>query len=199
MRAWLFTAAVMLAAAPVAHAQPADVPALTKMIETQPADMDKSTWKEKRRDAARKLVQSKDKRGVPVLIKLVETETFDIIGEIAIEGLGNMGDQSAVPALQRAASDMSRDKATRDLAKKALAKLGADAKVVATPTGACWRLVDCGRIPVDNDDPDRFDWGNCVDSIESLTSDRQHLVINCIAVSTCDELRTNDLCLDLGR
>lgn len=135
MRSWLFPVAAIVATASVAHAQPADVPALTKMIETQPADMDKSTWKEKRRDAARKLVQSKDKRAVPVLIKLVETENFDIIGEIAIEGLGNMGDQSAVPALQKAANDMSRDKATRDLAKKALAKLGADAKVVVTPAG----------------------------------------------------------------
>lgn len=134
-RALLFTAALLAAAAPAAHAQPADVPALVKTIETQPPDMDKSTWKEKRREAARKLVGSKDKRAIPALIKLVETETFDIIGEIAIEGLGNFGDQSAVPALQKAANDASRDKATRDLAKKALAKLGANATVTMTPNG----------------------------------------------------------------
>ena len=137
MRRLIFATAALLAAAQLpAHAQPADVPALIKLIENQPADMDKSAWKEKRREAARKLVASKDKRAVPELIKLVETETFDIIGEIAIEGLGNMGDQSAVPALQKAANDTSRDKATRDLAKKALAKLGADANVVTrVPTG----------------------------------------------------------------
>ena len=129
------TAALVAAASPAVHAQPADIPALVKMIETQPADMDKSAWKEKRRESARKLVASKDKRAVPELIKIVETETFDIIGEIAIEGLGNFGDQSAVPALQKAANDASRDKATRDLAKKALAKLGANATVTMTPNG----------------------------------------------------------------
>jgi hypothetical protein len=110
-----------------ASAQPVDVGAQIKLIETQPSDMDRSAWKEKRRDAARKLVQSKDKKAVPVLIKLAETETFDIIGEIAIEGLGNLGDQSAVPVLQKVANDQTRDKATRDLAKKALFKLGATA------------------------------------------------------------------------
>jgi len=133
--ALLFTAALITAAAPPVHAQSADIPALIKTIETQPADMDKSAWKEKRREAARKLVASKDKKAVPTLIKLVETETFDIIGEIAIEGLGNFGDQSAVPALQKAANDASRDKTTRDLAKKALAKLGANPTVTVTPVG----------------------------------------------------------------
>ena len=63
-----------------------------------------------------------------------------------------------------------------------------------TPEGACWRLVDCGAIPVsyenpDNPDQTRFDWGQCVDFIESRTEDRQRLVINCIAASICDELR----------
>ena len=132
---WLVSAALIAAASPPVHAQPTDIPSLVKMIETQPADMDKSAWKEKRRESARKLVASKDKRAVPELIKIVETETFDIIGEIAIEGLGNFGDQSAVPALQKAANDSARDKATRDLAKKALAKLGANATVTMTPNG----------------------------------------------------------------
>jgi hypothetical protein len=123
-----------------AAAQPADVPALVKLVETQPADMDKSTWKEKRRDAARRLGQSKDKRAVPALIKLAETETFDIVGEIAIEGLGNLNDQSAVPVLQRIANDPSREKPQRDLARKALGKLGASADVkpggtTTTPPG----------------------------------------------------------------
>src|SRR5512147_916447 len=92
-------AAILAASASVspARAQAVDVAAEIKVIDTQPAGMDKSTWKDKRRDAARKLVQSKDKRAVPVLIKLAETETFDIIGEIAIEGLGTLGDSSAVP------------------------------------------------------------------------------------------------------
>src|SRR5688500_7031184 len=108
-----------------AFGQGADVPSLIKLIDNQPSDMDRSTWKEKRRDAARKLAQSKDRRGTPVLMRLAESETFDIIGEIAIEGLGTMGDQSAVPTLQAIVADTTRDKASRDLARKALAKLGA--------------------------------------------------------------------------
>ena len=85
------------AAVSPAQAQAVDVAAQVKLIDTQPAGMDKAAWKDKRRDAARKLAQSKDKHAVPELIKLAETETFDIIGEIAIEGLGNLGDASAVP------------------------------------------------------------------------------------------------------
>ncbi|MDQ3334507.1 MAG: HEAT repeat domain-containing protein [Myxococcota bacterium] len=124
MKKYLLALAVM-AAAPPALAQNAEVAAHIKLIENQPNDMDRAVWKDKRREAARKLVQSKDKKAVPVLIKLAEGETFDIIGEIAIEGLGNMGDQSAVPALQKIANDVARDKAQRDLATKSLKKLGA--------------------------------------------------------------------------
>lgn len=126
-------AIVMLGAAPAARAQPSDTAAQIKLIENQPADMDRATWKERRRDAARKLGQSKDRRAVPVLIKLAETETFDIIGEIAIEGLGNLGDGAAAPTLQKIAADPARDKAQRDLARKALAKLGPDASAARPP------------------------------------------------------------------
>ncbi|MGE0872024.1 MAG: HEAT repeat domain-containing protein [Kofleriaceae bacterium] len=130
IRSWTVAAVVAIAVLVMlspskAIAQPVDAPALIKLIEQQPAGMDRAEWKEKRRDAARKLAQTKDKRAVAVLIKLVDTETFDIIGDIAIEGLGNLGDTSAVPALQRAANDTTRDKATRELAKKSLGKLGA--------------------------------------------------------------------------
>lgn len=119
-------------AAPV-RAQPADVAAQIKLIDNQPADLDRPTWKEKRRDAARKLAQSKDKRAVPILIKLAENETFDIIGEIAIEGLGTMGDPSAVPTLQKIVADTARDKGQRDLARKSLARLGAGEAVADKP------------------------------------------------------------------
>jgi hypothetical protein len=125
MRGLIVLMLVAVATPAAVYAQPADVPALIKLIENQPNDMDRSTWKEKRRDAARKLSQSKDKRAVPVLINLADTETFDIIGDIAIEGLGTLKDQSAVPVLQRIVGDVSRDKSSRELARKALAKLGA--------------------------------------------------------------------------
>lgn len=113
----------------VAAAEP--VPDLVKLIENQPADMDRSVWKEKRRDAAKKLAQSKDKAAVPELIKLADSETFDIIGEIAIEGLGTLGDKTAVPTLQKIANDTAREKNQRDLAKKSLAKLGSSADAPA--------------------------------------------------------------------
>jgi hypothetical protein len=63
------------------------VPKLIELIEKQPADQDRATWKEKRRDAAKRLAASGDRRAVPVFIRLVESESFDIIGEIAIEAL----------------------------------------------------------------------------------------------------------------
>jgi hypothetical protein len=135
MRARVVVAAMLIAG--TAHGQAADVAAQIKVIETQPADLDKATWKDRRRDAARKLGQSKDRRAVPVLIKLAESETFDIVGEIAIEGLGNLGDAAAVPTLQKIAADPARDKSQRELAKKALAKLGTAAPpVAAAPVAA---------------------------------------------------------------
>jgi hypothetical protein len=58
-----------------------------------------------------------------------------------------------------------------------------------TAEGACWRLVDCGAIPIASDNANRFTWGRCVDEIDRLTADRQRLVIGCVAASSCDELR----------
>ena len=75
-----------------------------------------------------------------------------------------------------------------------------------TSEGVCWRLVDCAAIPLDSQN--NFDWKRCVDGIDSLTADRQRLVIDCIAASSCDALKvdgspdhpnTNQLhCLLLG-
>ncbi len=73
-----------------------------------------------------------------------------------------------------------------------------------TSQGACWRLVDCGAISLEVEDPNNpnaFDWGRCVDDIDDLTADRRHLVIECVAASTCDELRVNfrGFCFGLGQ
>ncbi len=126
-------AAICIAAPAVAHAQAADVPALIKLLEAPPAGMDRDAWKEKRRDAARKLGAAGDKRAVPALMKVAESETFDIVGELAIEALGNLGDPQAVPVLQRIEADPSRDRSQRDKARKALAKLGAKPSEGAAP------------------------------------------------------------------
>ena len=118
----------------LAHAQPADVPGQLKFVENPPADMDALAWKEKRREVVKKLGQSKDKRAVPTLMRLAEGETFDIVGENAIDALGNLGDPQAVPTLQKIYADPARDKHARDLAKKALGKLHAPLEAVAAPT-----------------------------------------------------------------
>ena len=141
---WTSLAVALALTSSAAHAQPVDVPALQKLIDNQPAGEDRSAWKEKRREAARKLGQSKDKRAVPILLKLAETETFDIIGDIAIEGLGNLGDASAVPVLTKISNDGTRDKATREIAKKALAKL---------PSGGATPPPDKGTPPPDKGTP----------------------------------------------
>ncbi len=67
-----------------------------------------------------------------------------------------------------------------------------------TPAGACWRLVDCGALAVEREEPGQFDWGICVDTLETMVDDRSRPVIACIAASTCDELRTANYCFDFG-
>jgi len=62
-----------------------------------------------------------------------------------------------------------------------------------TSEGACWRLVDCDAIDLERED-DGFDWGKCVDGLDDLTADVRRLVIDCIATSTCDELRVSNHC-----
>ena len=77
-----------------------------------------------------------------------------------------------------------------------------------TAEGACWRLVDCAAIPLHADPDYVFDWDNCVDDLEMLTADRERVVIDCIAASSCDALEVGGspdrpdpnqmFCLQLG-
>jgi hypothetical protein len=61
-----------------------------------------------------------------------------------------------------------------------------------TPEGACTRLVDCAAIPLDGKMQGGFDWGHCVDQIDGMTADRRTFVIDCVATSTCDALKSSD-------
>ncbi len=157
MRApWLAGAALAAAGATIvapAHAQQEDVAGWIQLIEKQPDGVDRATWKERRREAARKLAASGDRRAVPTMIRLAEGESFDIIGEIAIEALGGLGDPSAIPALERIAADSSRDRAQRELARKALTRLGAKpapgpAGPAPGPTGPAPGPAGPGPTPV---------------------------------------------------
>jgi hypothetical protein len=61
---------------------------------------------------------------------------------------------------------------------------------VETAQDACWRMVDCAAIPVASGTKDNhFDWGQCVDRIESSIDVAQTLIIACISASTCDALK----------
>jgi len=106
----------------------ARVTELISVLEGQPKGAAAQDWKEQRREAARELGLLDDPRAVPALIRIVETEEFDIVGEIAIKSLGQLGDERAVGPLRRVAADPSRDRDQREAARKALKRLGAAAE-----------------------------------------------------------------------
>jgi hypothetical protein len=59
---------------------------------------------------------------------------------------------------------------------------------------ACWRLVECGAIPIANPEADPeccFDWTSCVDYIEELPDPQYELTLACLEAATCDELKWN--------
>ena len=97
---------------------------LVALVERKPDGMTREEWREKRRDAARELGTLGDKRAVPALIRVVETEEFDVVGEIAIEALGKLGDRRAAPVLQAVIDDPSRDRYVREAAERALRRVG---------------------------------------------------------------------------
>ena len=65
---------------------------------------------------------------------------------------------------------------------------------IQTATEACWRLVECGAIPLENppDDPGCcLDWQFCVREIERLEDFNRDFVLSCVEHSTCDDLKTD--------
>ncbi len=124
----LLTTVVLVLVARPRGARADEVDDLIQLVQSKPAGMDEEQWKEERRDAATKLGKLGDKRAVPALIHVVQTETFDVVAENAIDALGKLGDKRAVSVLQQVADDDSRDRESRDKARRALRKLGAQAK-----------------------------------------------------------------------
>jgi hypothetical protein len=108
----------------VACAQRADK--MLRLLKKKPRGMTTETWLEQRREAARELGRLKDRRAVPVLLKIIGKERFDVILEIAIDALGEIGDKRAVEPLRRLLNDPSLDSYVRDAVAGALKKLGAD-------------------------------------------------------------------------
>ncbi|MCC6746510.1 MAG: HEAT repeat domain-containing protein [Deltaproteobacteria bacterium] len=101
---------------------------LLRLLKARPRGMSADTWREQRREAARELGRLKEKRAVPTLLAIIAKERFDVILEIAIDALGEMGDRRAVEPLKALLHDPALDAYVRDAVAGALKKLGAGAK-----------------------------------------------------------------------
>lgn len=62
---------------------------------------------------------------------------------------------------------------------------------VATPEQACWRMVDCGAIPLHANEQYDFDWSRCVEEIWEVAALQERLIMACIGASTCDQLKVS--------
>jgi hypothetical protein len=66
---------------------------------------------------------------------------------------------------------------------------GCEYQSIASPEDLCWRLVECGVIPVDDpDNNDVFDWGDCTSNVSRFDAYRFEHAAACVASSSCDEL-----------
>ena len=97
--------------------------------------------------------------------------------------------------------------ARRALVGDLVEQVGSVAVTATTAAGSRDLLVvaldDTRRAAIPLDAPNNFDWADCMNGIERLTADRQRLVIDCIAVSSCDALKPDPqngqiACLLLG-
>ena len=89
--------------------------------------------------------------------------------------------------------------------------VGCEDAPIETSEDACWRLVECGVIPLVQNDPDLqwvTDWDECVSDLERLPEDRRAFVLDCIAAASCEDLLLNNspttpggepLCYEFGR
>lgn len=127
-----FLLAIALAAPRLASAdERADT--LLNLLKKRPRQKTMESWLEERREAARELGRLKDKRAVPVLLQIIGKERFDVILEIAIDALGEIGDKRAVAPLKKLLTDPSLDAYVRDAVAGALKKLGEEAAVKPGP------------------------------------------------------------------
>jgi hypothetical protein len=106
---------------------------MLRLLSKKPRGMTKETWLEQRREAARELGRLKDKRAVPLLLKIISKERFDVILEIGIDALGEIGDKRAVEPLRKLLHDPSLDSYVRDAVAGALRKLGAKDEALTKP------------------------------------------------------------------
>lgn len=80
----------------------------------------------------------------------------------------------------------------RDLCASAPGSIGGcpDAPL-ESPEDVCWRLVECGSIPLEEPEDNQgvFDWKDCVSRVGSLQDFQYEYTLACVQASTCDELK----------
>jgi hypothetical protein len=65
-------------------------------------------------------------------------------------------------------------------------------EAVETAEDACWKLVDCGVIPVDHADENGPDWGRCMGRLDRFDEVARDVAIACVGAASCDALIVND-------
>jgi hypothetical protein len=63
---------------------------------------------------------------------------------------------------------------------------------VETVDDACWKLVECGVIPLESEEGGPPDWSNCVGWLEDMREHNRTLAIACVDAASCDQLLVND-------
>ena len=66
-----------------------------------------------------------------------------------------------------------------------------DVAPLETTEDVCWRLVDCGAIPVEDpsDNDSVFDWQDCMSRVGGMEEYQFEYSSACVQLSTCDELK----------
>lgn len=76
--------------------------------------------------------------------------------------------------------------------------LGCESGPIRTAMDACDRLVDCGVIPIDQEDEMAFDYGRCLEVIDDLERFQYEFALACIEASSCEELASTSTCVEHG-
>jgi hypothetical protein len=99
------------------------------------------------------------------------------LGTIVCALLGACGDDQPTPGLRG------------ECAQTGGTLLGCDDGVIETAEDACWKLVECGVIPVDHTDDGVLDWSRRVTEIRVTQNERERFILACVEASSCDDLK----------
>lgn len=100
----------------------------------------------------------------------------------------------AVLLLAAACGDDGSKQGVRELCAAPGAAQNCAGSTLTTAEDLCWRLVECGAIPIERppEDDSVFDWSRCVGFTNGLDDFQFEFSLACVEASTCDELKTNN-------